>query len=69
MLACMLSPFSHVRLFVTQWTVARQVSLSTGVSRQEYWSGLPCPSPGGLPNSRTEPVSPALQADSLPLSH
>ena len=37
--------------------------------RQEYWSGLPFPSPGDLPDSETEPVSPALQADSLPLSH
>ena len=40
-----------------------------GFSRQEYWSGLPFPSPGYLPNLRMEPVSPALQADSLPLSH
>ena len=37
-----------------------------GFSRQEYWSGLPCPPPGDLPNPRTEPRSPALQADSLP---
>ena len=40
-----------------------------GFSRQEYWSGLPCPSPGDLPDPGIEPVSPALQADSLPLSH
>ena len=44
--ACVLSRFSHVRLFVTPWTVARQAPLSMGFSRQEYWSGLPCPSPG-----------------------
>ena len=40
---CLLSHFSHVRLFVTPWTVARQAPLSMGFSRQEYWSGLPCP--------------------------
>ena len=40
-----------------------------GFSRQEYWSGLPCPPPGDLPNPGTEPVAPALQAESLPLSH
>ena len=64
--------FSLVRLFATLWTVARQAPLSLGFSRQEYWSGLPCPPPGVLPNSGTEPASPAtpgLQADSLPLSH
>ena len=66
---CVLSHFGHVQLCATQWTAAHQAPLSMGFSRQEYWSGLPCPSPGGLPNSRTEPVSPALQADSLPLSH
>ena len=57
--------FSHVRLFAT-WTVAYQASLSTGLSRQEYWSGLPFPSPGDLPDPGIEPGSPALQADSLP---
>ena len=54
------------------WTVARQAPLSIGFSRQEYWSGLPCPSPGDLPDPGIEPVSPeapALQADSLLLSH
>ena len=56
---------SHVRLFATSWTVAHQVSLSMGFSRQEYWSGLPFPSPGDLPNSGIKPGSPALQADSL----
>ena len=70
--ACMLHRFSHVRLFVTPWTVARQAPLSTGFSRQVYGSGLPCPPPGELSNSgieSTSPVSPALQVDSLPLSH
>ena len=50
----------------TPWTVARQSPLSMGFSRQEYWSGLPFPSPGDLPNPGIEPQSPALQADSLP---
>ena len=57
---------SHVRLFVTPWTVARQAPLSMGFSRQEYWSELPFPSPGDLLNSGTEPRSPDLQADSVP---
>ena len=56
---------SRVRLFATPWTVARQASLSMGFSRQEYWSGLPFPSPGYLPNPRIEPGSPPLQADAL----
>ena len=47
------------------WTVARQASLSMGFSRQEYWSGLPFPSPGDLPNPGVKPRSPALQADAL----
>ena len=47
---CMLGRFSRVQLFVTLWAVAHQASLSMGFSRQEYWSGLPCPSPGDLPN-------------------
>ena len=50
----------------TPWTVARQAPLSMGFSRQEYQSGLPCPSPGDLPHPGTEPRSPALQAVSLP---
>ena len=53
----MLSPFSHVWLFATLWTTARQIPLSMGFSRQEYWSGLPCPSPGDLPNPWMEPMS------------
>ena len=56
---------SHVRLFATQWTVAHQAPLSMGFSRQEYWSGLPFPSPGYLPNLGIEPKFSALQADSL----
>ena len=51
---------------VTLWTVAYQASLSMGFSWQEYWSGLPFPSPGDLPNPGIEPRSPALQADVLP---
>ena len=50
----------------TPWTVARQAPLSMGFSRQEYWSGLPFPSPGDLPDPGIEPWSPALQADNLP---
>ena len=58
-----------VRLFVTPWTVPRQAPLSMGFSRQEYWSGVPSPSPGDLPDPGVEPLSsasPAPQADSLP---
>ena len=51
---------------MTLWTVAHQSPLSMGFSRQEYWSGLPSPPPGGLPDPGTEPGSPVLQADSLP---
>ena len=68
--ACVLSCFSQVQLFVTPWTEAHQASLSVGFSWQEYWSGLPCPPPGDLPNPGIKPVflvSPELQVDSLPL--
>ena len=51
---------------MTPWTVAHQTPLSTGFSRQEYWIGLPFPSPGDLPDPGTKPRSPTLQADSLP---
>ena len=61
----LLCRFSHVRLFVTPWTVACQTLLSMGFSRQEYWNGLPCPPAGDLPNPGFKPGSPALQADSL----
>ena len=50
----------------TPWAGARQAPLSVGFSRQEYWSGLPFPPPGDLPDPRIKPGSPALQADSLP---
>ena len=66
------SHFSHVQLFASLWTAARQAPLSMEFSRQEHWSELPFPSPRDLPDSGIEPVSPAgfaLQADSLPLSH
>ena len=56
---------SHVRLFVTPWTVAYQAP-NMGFSRQEYWSGLPFPSPGDLPDPGVEPSSPALWTDALP---
>ena len=49
----------------TPWTVAHQAPLSMGFSRQEYWNGLPFPSPGDLPDPGIEPGSPALQADDL----
>ena len=57
---------SHVRLFATPWTIAYHASPSMEFSRQEYWSGLPFPSPGDLPDPGIEPRSPALQADALP---
>ena len=56
---------SRIRLFVTPWTVAYHDPPSMGFSRQEYWSGLPLPSPGYLPNPGIKPRSPALQADAL----
>ena len=57
---------SHVQLFVTPWTAARQAPLSMGFPRQENWSGLPFPSPGDRPNPGIEPGSPALQTNPLP---
>ena len=66
--ACVLSFFSRVRLFTILWTKAHQAQMSMGFSRQEYWSGLPCPAPGNFPTQES-PAAPALQADSLPLSH
>ena len=54
---CALSHFSRVRLFATPWTVARQAPVSTGFSRQEYWSGLPCSLQGDLPDPGMEPAS------------
>ena len=61
----MLSHFSPVRLFATLWTVAYQAPPSMGFSRQEYWSRVPFPSTGDLPNPGIEPGSPALQTDAL----
>ena len=57
---------SRVRLFATPWTVAYQAPPSMEFSRQEYWSGLPFPSPGDLPDPGIKPWSPALEADTLP---
>ena len=56
---------SRVRLFAALWTVACQASPFMGFSKQEYWSGLPFPSPGDLPDPGIEPGSPALEADAL----
>ena len=56
---------SRVRLIATPWTVSYQAPPSMGFSRQEYWSGLPCPSPRDLPNPGIEPRSPEFQADDL----
>ena len=53
----MLSRFSHVQLFATAWTVARQVPLSMEFSRQEFWCKLPFPPPGDLPNPGIKPAS------------
>ena len=63
---CVISRFSCVWLFATPWTVAHQAPLSIGFSRQEYWTGLPCPPPGDLPNPGIQPkslVSPALAGE------
>ena len=54
---CLLSQFSHIQLFATPWTVACQGPLSMGFPRQEYWSELPCPPPGDLPNPGIKSVS------------
>ena len=54
---CCYTVFSCVQLFVTPWTVAGQAPLCLGFPRQEYWAGLPLPSPGDLPDPGTEPVS------------
>ena len=67
----MLSRFSHVQLFTILWTIACQAPLSMGFSRQEYWSGLPCPPPGDLPHPGTEPSLLRRlhwQVNSLPLA-
>ena len=61
-------PLSYAQLFATPWTVAHQTPVSMRVPRQEYWSGLPFPTPVDLPSPGIEPTSPALQEDSLLLS-
>ena len=71
MCVCVLSCFCHVRLFATPWTVACQAPLSMGFSRQEYWSGLPCPPPGDLLDPGIEPaflMSPALANEFFTIS-
>ena len=60
---CNVKSLSRAQLFVTPWTVTYQALLSMGFSRQEYWSGLPFPSPGDLPDPAIKPGSPTLQAD------
>ena len=69
MLKVKVKSLSHIQLFATQRTVAYYAPPSMGFSRQEYWSGLPFPSPRDLPDPGIESRSPALQADALPLSH
>ena len=72
LLVIRLSHFIRVRLCVTLWTIAHQAPLSMEFSRQECWSGLPCPPPVDLPDPGIKPtsvVSPALEVNSLPLSH
>ena len=69
--SCELSHSSHVQLSATLWTVARQAPLSMGFSRQGYWSGLPCPPPGALPDPGIKPMSlksPALAGGSFTTS-
>ena len=63
MCAVQLSHFNHVQLFAILWTIAQQIPLSTGFFMQECWSGLPCPSPGDLPDLGIEPTS--LEAPAL----
>ena len=64
---CCSISLSCVQFFVIKWTVAYQAPLSMGFSRQGYWSELPFPSPGELPDPGMEPAYPALPVDSLPL--
>ena len=65
LLLLLLSHFSRIRLCETQWMAAHQAPPSLGFPRQEYWSGLPFPSPGDLPDPGIEPRSPALESDVL----
>ena len=69
---CDMCSLSHVHLFVTPWTAACQAPLSMLFSQQEFWSGVPFPTPEDLPNPGIELTSlapPELQVDSLPLYH
>ena len=68
-LVVVVESFSHVQLFATPQTVPCQAPLSMEFPRQEYWSGLPFPPPGDLPNPVFEPMSPTLHAESLPPTH
>ena len=70
LIVAVLIRFSHIQPFATLWTIACLAPLSMGFSRQEYWSGSPCPLPADLPEPGTEPKSLNLlhwQVDSLPL--
>ena len=58
---CIVQLLSHIWLFKPTWTIALQAPLSMGISREEYWSGLPFPSPWGLPGPGVKPVPPALR--------
>ena len=66
---CVCSVAQSSQLFVTPWTVTHLAPLSMRFSMQEYWSRLPFPPAGDLSNPGIKPASPAMQADSLPLSH
>ena len=66
---CVHYSLSSVQLFATPRIIVCQLPLSMGFPREEYWSGLPFPSPGDFPDPGTELWSPVLQADSLPLSY
>ena len=66
MRACVLNCFSHIRSCATPWTTVHQVPLSMGFSRQEYWSGFPCPPLGDLPDTGIEPTSPESEETNLP---
>ena len=61
-IAVVIMSLSHVRLFASPWTVVHQAPLSMGFSRQEYWSGLPIPHPGDLPDPPVQPMSPTSPA-------
>ena len=72
MCCAVLSRFSHVQLFASPWTVAHQAPLSMRFSKQEYWSGLPFPPPGDLPDRGIQiasPTSPTMAGNYLPLCH